>query len=156
MILPKEVWTICQVLIVTFAKGGTLVMTLENSIATTQRTVRYRKVLLYFREISISLFWVCASNKLNIFKEGKLVFTDAGSAGATGAEFADNSSCSVNYRGGNIWGPPQPPYVTWYPCYSCPKHENIQLALRLGSKLGVMWTGEWWLNGGVSGNGYCA
>jgi hypothetical protein len=30
----------------------------------------------YFRESSISFFWVCGYNKLNKFDEGELVFAD--------------------------------------------------------------------------------
>jgi hypothetical protein len=64
------------VLIVTFASMGTLVMTLENNIATTQRTLWNSKAMTYFRETSISFFWVGGYNKLNQFNEGDLVFAD--------------------------------------------------------------------------------
>jgi hypothetical protein len=65
------------VLIVTFARVGTLVKTLENSIATTQRTLWNSKAMPYFRETWILFFWVCGYNKLNKFNEGDLVFADA-------------------------------------------------------------------------------
>ena len=77
MILPNEVWTVHQVLVVTFASVGTLVLTLENSIATTQGTLWNSQAMPYFRETSISFFWVCGYNKLNKFNEGDLVFADA-------------------------------------------------------------------------------
>ena len=54
MILPEEVWTVRQVLIVTFANVGILVMMLENSIVTTQRTLRNVQAMPYFRETLIS------------------------------------------------------------------------------------------------------
>ena len=76
MILPKEVWTVRQVLVVTFASVGTLVVTLENTFATTRRTLWNSQAMQYFRETSISFFWVCGYNKLNKFNEGDLVFPD--------------------------------------------------------------------------------
>jgi hypothetical protein len=51
-------------------------VTLENSIATTQRTVWNSKAMQYFREISISFFGVCGYNKLTKFNDGHLVFAD--------------------------------------------------------------------------------
>ena len=69
--------TIHQVLVVTFAKVGTFVVTLENCIATTQWTLWNIKAMPYFRETSISFFWVCGYNKLNRFNEGNLDFADA-------------------------------------------------------------------------------
>jgi hypothetical protein len=45
-----------SVLIVTFTSMGTQVVTLENSIATTQRTLWNRKAMPYFKETSISFF----------------------------------------------------------------------------------------------------
>ena len=56
MILPKDVGTVGQVLIVTFARVGTLVMTLENSIATPQRIRWNSKAMPYFKETLISFF----------------------------------------------------------------------------------------------------
>jgi len=44
------------VLVVTFAKVGTLVMTLENSIAATTITLWNVNARPYFRETSISFF----------------------------------------------------------------------------------------------------
>jgi len=52
-------------------------MTLENSIATTQKTLWNVNAMPYFREISISFFSVCGYNKLNKFSEGNVVFADA-------------------------------------------------------------------------------
>ena len=63
-------------LVVTFTKVGTLVVTLENSIATTQRTLWNIKAMPYFRETSISFFQVCGYNKLNKFNQGNVVFSD--------------------------------------------------------------------------------
>jgi len=42
------------VLVVTFAKVGKLVGMLENSIATTERSLRNVRAMPYFRETSIS------------------------------------------------------------------------------------------------------
>ena len=63
---------------VTFAKVGTLTVKLENSIATTQRTLWKFKAMPYFKETSISLFWVCGYNQLNNYNEGNVVVADAG------------------------------------------------------------------------------
>jgi len=57
-------------------KVGTLAVTLENSITTTQRTLWYSTAMAHFRETSISFFWVCGYNKLNKFNEWNLVFAD--------------------------------------------------------------------------------
>jgi len=75
-ILENEVWTIHQVLVVTFANVGNLVLTLETSIATTQR--RFWKVLVmpYFSETSNSFFWVCGHSIVHKFNKGNLVFAD--------------------------------------------------------------------------------
>jgi len=51
-------------------------MTLENSIATTQRTLWNSKAMPYFRETSISFFSVCGYKKLNKVNEGDLVVAD--------------------------------------------------------------------------------
>ena len=76
MISRKDVWTVHQVLVVTFAKEGKLVLTFENNIIITQRTLRNVKARPYFREISISFLWVRGYNKLNQFNEGNLIFAD--------------------------------------------------------------------------------
>jgi len=55
---------------VTFAKVGTLVVTLGNSIVITQRTLWNIKAMPYFRETSISVFeFVGTINKINLMKE---------------------------------------------------------------------------------------
>ena len=63
--------------VVTFAKVGKRVTTLENSITTTQRTIKNGTAMPHFRETSISFFSVCGYNKLNNLNEGNLVFVDA-------------------------------------------------------------------------------
>jgi len=64
------------VLIATFATVGTLVVTLEIKIATTQRTLGKSKAMPYCRATSISFFQVCGHNTLNKFDEGDLGFAD--------------------------------------------------------------------------------
>jgi len=76
IIMPNEVWTFRPVLVITFARVGTPVMTLGNSIVTTQRTLWNVKAMPYFSETLISFFWVCGYNKLIEFTEGNLVFAD--------------------------------------------------------------------------------
>jgi len=70
------VWTVLQVLVVTFANVGTVVVTLDNSMASTHRTLRNVEAMLYFRETSILFFWICGYNTLNKFNEGNWVFAD--------------------------------------------------------------------------------
>jgi len=74
--IAKEVWTVRQVLIVTIAKVGTHIATVESSIATTKKTLSKVGAMPYFREISILMFLVCGFIKLNTFNEGNLVFVD--------------------------------------------------------------------------------
>jgi len=64
------------VLVAAFAKAGTLVLTLDSSIVTTQRTPMNVKAMPNFRETLISFFGVCGYNILNKFNEGKSVFAD--------------------------------------------------------------------------------
>jgi hypothetical protein len=64
------------VLIVIFAKVGTLVVTLQISIVTTERILWITKAMPYFRETLISFFLVCGFNKLNKVDEGDLVYAD--------------------------------------------------------------------------------
>jgi len=76
VIMPNEVGTVRQLRVVTFVEVGSLVVTLEHSIGTTQRTLWNSKVKLDFRETLISIFGICVYNKLNKFNEGNLVFAD--------------------------------------------------------------------------------
>jgi len=54
-----------------------LVMMLEDSIATTQRTIWNSIAMPYFRQSSISYLWVGGYIKRNKFNEGNIVFPDA-------------------------------------------------------------------------------
>jgi hypothetical protein len=65
------------VLVVTFAKVGTLVLMVENSIVTTQTILWNINTISYFRETSISCFGDCGYNHLNKYNEGNVVFADA-------------------------------------------------------------------------------
>jgi len=68
-------------------------MILEISIATTERTLWNIKAMPYFRETSISFFWVCGCNKLNKFNEGNSVFAD----GWTLRRTSRLGSCKLRY-----------------------------------------------------------
>jgi len=78
--VPTDVGTVHQVLIVTVATVGTLVMTLEKSIARIHITLWNVKAMPYFRETLISFFPVCGFNSLNKFNEGQVIFDNVGCA----------------------------------------------------------------------------
>jgi len=61
------------------AKVSTLGVTLENSIVTTQRTLRNIQAMPNFRETSIFIFWVSGYNNPTKFNEGNLVLADVSS-----------------------------------------------------------------------------
>lgn len=72
----KKLWTIHWVLVVTLAKVGIRVLTLWNSIVTTQGTHSQVTAMPYFIETSIWFFWVGGRNILNKFNKGNFIFAD--------------------------------------------------------------------------------
>lgn len=85
-ILPKEVWTIPEVLVVTFAKVGTRIVTSNTASWPLKEHSGTCQALSYFKETLISIIGVCGYNKLYTFNEQNLVFANVG-----GCESCDSS-----------------------------------------------------------------
>jgi hypothetical protein len=97
----KTVWTVYQVLVITFRTVGRLVMTLEHHIAMTASSLWNSKGMSYFQETSVSLCWVCGYNLLNGFNERDLVFAIALGASRSLWDAVECKRSCVNFNSGS-------------------------------------------------------
>jgi hypothetical protein len=74
--MPNKVYTVRQMLIGIFAQVGTLVITLDNRIASTERTLWNINAMPDFRESLIPFFCICRHHQLSIHNAGSLVVAD--------------------------------------------------------------------------------